>query len=136
MNIPSGYYLCAAYGDSSKNIKLLKNESGNYYLVVPKGGGVYVNMVLNEIIYDNSDYDDYDNEDTHKANIINNNNSDSYISAILEAFNKEPIYNNHNNAFYYHVEFDCSSMDFIFTSSMIEALCDSDIHVKEIIVLL
>ncbi|ETP71848.1 hypothetical protein UYO_2162 [Lachnospiraceae bacterium JC7] len=138
LNIPSGYYLSAAYSDSGKNIKLLKNESGDYYLVVPKGGGVYVNMVLNEIIYDNSDYDnddDDDNESTYKPDIINNSNSDPYTSAILEAFNKEPIYNDFNNTFYYHVEFNLSSNDFIFTSSMIEALCDSDMRVKENIVI-
>lgn len=46
--IPSGYHLKAAYSDEGRNINLLKDNDGSYYLIVPKGGGVLISMELEE----------------------------------------------------------------------------------------
>ncbi len=47
LNIPAGYALQGVYSDEARNCSLTR-EGGNYYLIVPKGGGVYVNMWLVE----------------------------------------------------------------------------------------
>lgn len=44
--IPDDYELSGAFSNEEKTSELLKDESGQYYLVVPKGGGIYVNMSL------------------------------------------------------------------------------------------
>lgn len=46
LTVPDGYELAGAFSDEVQTCDLLKDEEGQYYLIVPKGGGVYVNMRL------------------------------------------------------------------------------------------
>lgn len=46
LNVPSGYELMGAYSDAGRENPLGRDAAGNYYLIVPKGGGIYVNMLL------------------------------------------------------------------------------------------
>ena len=46
-NLQSGWKIKAAYnGDGANKQKLSKDENGNYYIIVPKGGGVYLSADL------------------------------------------------------------------------------------------
>lgn len=42
VNIASGYVLTGAYNGKGEKVSLLKDSEGNYYVKVPKGGGVYL----------------------------------------------------------------------------------------------
>ncbi len=46
LTIPDNYELSGVFSDEEQTCELLKDENGQYYLVVPKGGGIYVNMSL------------------------------------------------------------------------------------------
>ncbi len=46
LNIPDGYEVEAAYGDTDQAVELLQGADGNYYLVVPSGGGVMLSVKL------------------------------------------------------------------------------------------
>ena len=45
LNVPSGYVLKGVFSDEARQCSL-QEEGGEYYLIVPKGGGVFVNMWL------------------------------------------------------------------------------------------
>lgn len=45
-NLKEGYKLVAAYNGEGEKQPLLKDNNGNYYIVVPKGGGVYLTVEL------------------------------------------------------------------------------------------
>lgn len=45
LNVPSGYVLKGVFSDEARQCSLQK-EGGEYYLIVPKGGGVFINMWL------------------------------------------------------------------------------------------
>ena len=49
LNIPEGYEITGAYGDVDKKVKLEKDANGNYFLTVPRGGGVYLAVTLTKI---------------------------------------------------------------------------------------
>ncbi len=54
-----GYKLTGAYnGEDGEKLELLKDDDGNYYIVVPKGGGVTLAATLEKEEYDISFYDD------------------------------------------------------------------------------
>ena len=46
LNIPRGYAVAAAYGDVGQQVALLKDANGDYYIVVPRGGGVLLSLKL------------------------------------------------------------------------------------------
>ena len=46
LNVPAGYKLNGAFTDEGKSVELLKDSSGNYYVVVPRGGGIYLSARL------------------------------------------------------------------------------------------
>lgn len=46
LNIPEGYEITGAYGDVDQSVTLLKDENGNYYLTVPRGGAVELSVTL------------------------------------------------------------------------------------------
>ncbi|ETP73172.1 hypothetical protein UYO_0855 [Lachnospiraceae bacterium JC7] len=71
LNIPSGFTLDGAYSDAGHNIRLLQDESGGYYLVVPSGGGVTVSLALSRIPSDSDDNDD--SGDSKNSNKTYNN---------------------------------------------------------------
>ena len=49
VNIPEGFKLDGAFTDEGKQVELLKDADGNYYVIMPKGGGVYLSAKLSEI---------------------------------------------------------------------------------------
>ena len=49
LNIPDGYFISAAYGDAGQNAALVKDENGNYYLTVPRGGAVELSVKMEKI---------------------------------------------------------------------------------------
>ena len=49
LNIPNGYMLNGVFGDVPKECKLLKDGNGDYFLVVPRGGGVFISLDLQRI---------------------------------------------------------------------------------------
>ena len=51
ITVPEGYMISGAYtGNGSERIQLQQDEKGNYYVVVPKGGGVLLSALLEEIV--------------------------------------------------------------------------------------
>ncbi|SFR80255.1 hypothetical protein [[Clostridium] aminophilum] len=54
LNIPEGYYVTSAYSDADQTVSLKRDTNGDYYLIVPKGGGVMISMSL-ALIPDTSD---------------------------------------------------------------------------------
>lgn len=46
LTVPAGYQLNGAFTDEGKSVELLKDDNGNYYVVVPKGGGIYLSASL------------------------------------------------------------------------------------------
>lgn len=47
-NLAEGYKIVAAYNGLGEKLPLLKDENGNYYIFVPKGGGVYLSVELED----------------------------------------------------------------------------------------
>lgn len=43
-NLISGYRVTAAYNGADEKVPLLKDESGNFYIIVPKGGGINISV--------------------------------------------------------------------------------------------
>ena len=46
LNIPAGYVVDGAFGDVDQQIQLLKDDNGDYYLIVPRGGGVLLSLKM------------------------------------------------------------------------------------------
>lgn len=49
VSVPAGYELTGAFGDDGFNLPLKMDSSGNYYIIVPMGGGVYLSAVLSPL---------------------------------------------------------------------------------------
>ena len=56
ISVPDGYKLVGAYNGDGDKVPLKKDDHGNYYVVVPKAGGVYLSAEFEE----SSDEDDDD----------------------------------------------------------------------------
>ena len=50
IDIQPGYQLEGAFGNADQNIELKRDDEGNYYLVVPRGGGVLLGVKLSKIL--------------------------------------------------------------------------------------
>ena len=46
LDVPAGYELVGVYADAEKTVALNQDENGSYYLTVPRGGGIDVNVAL------------------------------------------------------------------------------------------
>lgn len=46
VNLEPGYSVTGAYSDEGKSVQLLQDANGQYYVVVEKGGGVYLSVKL------------------------------------------------------------------------------------------
>ncbi|MDO4199763.1 MAG: hypothetical protein Q4D57_03335 [Clostridia bacterium] len=83
-NLAKGYKLIAAYNGEGEKVPLLKDKNGNYYIIVPKGGGVYLSVELKdttkhhqshndddiEFITDNLEAESQKNNDTEPVSIF------------------------------------------------------------------
>lgn len=61
-NLADGYKIVAAYNGKGEKQPLLKDENGNYYIIIPKGGGVYLSVEL-EYTTEHSYSEPEDNEE-------------------------------------------------------------------------
>ncbi|MBP5490677.1 MAG: hypothetical protein J6Y10_08785 [Lachnospiraceae bacterium] len=50
-DLDEGYEIAAAYNGVDEKKELSKDEDGNYYIIVPKGGGIYLSVELKKIEY-------------------------------------------------------------------------------------
>ena len=46
LDVPAGYQLAGVYADSARTVALTQDANGSYYLTVPRGGGIDVNVAL------------------------------------------------------------------------------------------
>ena len=46
VNVADGYHIVNAYNGTDTKVELLRDENGNYYLVVPRGGAVLLSVTL------------------------------------------------------------------------------------------
>jgi hypothetical protein len=83
----AGYHVAAAYNGDGQQVPLLVDGNGNYYIVVPRGGGVYLSAVIDPDAVDNGGDDD-DTPAPAKATVVQLENataseaaSDTNISA-------------------------------------------------------
>ena len=60
ISVPDGYKLVGAYNGDGDKVPLKKDDHGNYYVVVPKAGGVYLSAEFEENSDDDEDDDDED----------------------------------------------------------------------------
>lgn len=75
-DIQEGYKISGAYSVADgKKLELLRNENGDYYTIVPKGGGVYITATAEKEKFDLCFYDE-------DGNLIQKDNVDygSYIT--------------------------------------------------------
>ena len=49
LTIPEGYEITGAFSDVAQEAKLVKDENGNYYLIVPRGGAVELSVTMAKI---------------------------------------------------------------------------------------
>lgn len=49
VNVPAGYRLKNAYNGTDTKVQLAKDENGNYYLIIPRGGAVTLSVTLERI---------------------------------------------------------------------------------------
>ncbi len=70
INLEDGYKVTGAFGDEGKTLKLLKDDKGNYYVEVPKGGGVYLSVTLSKLEQEvqKDKKDKKDDSDSNKEN--------------------------------------------------------------------
>ncbi|SFR75909.1 hypothetical protein [[Clostridium] aminophilum] len=58
LNVPDGYYVVAAYSDEAQRTSLRRDRYGEYFLTVPKGGGVMVSLKMAPIVKTDGDGSD------------------------------------------------------------------------------
>ena len=73
INVADGYEVDTVYGDKEQTIALTKDESGNYYLMVPSKGGVYFSVKL-KIKDDDPDDDPIEVDIAQNNSAVNMNN--------------------------------------------------------------
>lgn len=69
-DLEKGYKLVSAYNENDEKVPLLKDENGNYYIIVPKGGGIYLGAEL-ETVSDNF-YNDFNGNENNKSDSRSN----------------------------------------------------------------
>ena len=58
VNVPAGYQLTGAFGDDGFSLPLKMDSDGNYYIIVPMGGGVYLSARLVQIMSNSNSHED------------------------------------------------------------------------------
>jgi hypothetical protein len=66
-NLLSGYTVIAAYNGVGEKVPLLKDENGNFYIIVPKGGGINISVDIEKSSSSSS------NEDIKKSSSSSSN---------------------------------------------------------------
>ena len=82
VDVDDGYELNGAFNGQGEKVALQKDENGDWYVIVPKGGGVYLSVTVSRIEHKKKDNDDNDNTLTWTT--PGNTVSGTYASA--EAF--------------------------------------------------
>ncbi len=53
----AGYHVSAAYNGNGEQVPLLKDAAGNYYVIVPRGGGVYLSARIDQDAVESNESD-------------------------------------------------------------------------------
>jgi hypothetical protein len=61
ITVPDGYNLTGAFNGDGEKIPLNRNDDGDYFVIVPRGGGVYLSAAFEK---DSDDDDDDDDDDS------------------------------------------------------------------------
>ena len=84
INLDNDYELNGVYGDEGQKLKLTKDASGNYYLVVPRGGGVFFTIDVNKVKEESHSSSDSDPATNSKAAVavagVTINPLDNYLA--------------------------------------------------------
>ncbi|ETP71995.1 hypothetical protein UYO_20528 [Lachnospiraceae bacterium JC7] len=81
VTVPSGYVIDSFYtGEGGTEVDVVKDESGKYYLVVPRGGGVFVGVTLKGDNVNNTDDNDPANNGQSNTPASNESTSDDSSS--------------------------------------------------------
>lgn len=81
VTVPSGYIIDSFYtGEGGTEVDVVKDESGKYYLVVPRGGGVFVGVTLKGDNVNNTDDNDPANNGQSNTPASNESTSDDSSS--------------------------------------------------------
>ncbi len=94
VNLEEGYQLTGAYSDLGQSVEMLLGSDGNYYVKVPRGGGVYLSVKVEKIpeSADNNGNDGSNNGGNDGNNNNNNNNNNKNNN------NNSSSNNNKNNS--------------------------------------
>ena len=57
VDLSDGYSLLGAYNGDGEKVALLTDSNGNYYVIVPRGGGVYLSVSLSAPTVKSASYD-------------------------------------------------------------------------------
>ena len=49
IDLQNGYEITGVYGNEGQEMPLIKDANGNYYVVMPKGGGIYLSATFEEV---------------------------------------------------------------------------------------
>ena len=63
IDVQSGFELYGAYNGLGERVPLLQDANGNFYVEVPKGGGVYLSARLGRIVSENNNEEQNDDEE-------------------------------------------------------------------------
>lgn len=88
VDVSDDYWLDAAYGDDGQKLKLVKDASGNYYINVPRNGGVSFSVKLTYVGHDKDDDDDDKDKDKNKNTVYTA--LDASVAAAVSAVSSTP----------------------------------------------
>jgi len=83
IDVDDDYKLDAVYGDKGQQYKLVKDASGNYYVEVPAGGGVYFSAVLTKKDKDKDDEEEKKETKTNTTVPIVSTEAQNAITSIV-----------------------------------------------------
>ena len=91
LNVAEGYKVDAAYNGEGNRIALLQDENGNYYIVIPTGGGVYLSAELSPVQKVVTTYSAYTPHKNTVVSFDSTSSVDDYGSIVLKTQSGEII---------------------------------------------
>lgn len=82
LDVPAGYQLAGVYADSARTVALTQDENGSYYLTVPRGGGIDVNVALTLVQADPTpNVSDESSDDVEYTVVVDNSDTTGNANA-------------------------------------------------------